>query len=90
MHFSRFLFVSVCESSLHPDSDPVIHGEVQSPQYPQPYPPNLLKQWELLGPHGYQIQLSITHLDIKASAGCHQDSLTVRATFQYKIIDFEQ
>ncbi|GLD58838.1 complement C1r-A subcomponent-like protein [Lates japonicus] len=72
-----FLFVSVCESSLHPDSDPVIHGEVQSPQYPQPYPPNLLKQWELLGPQGYQIQLSITHLDIKASAGCHQDSLTV-------------
>ncbi|GLD58834.1 complement C1r-A subcomponent-like protein [Lates japonicus] len=67
----------VCESSLHPDSDPVIHGEVQSPQYPQPYPPNLLKQWELLGPQGYQIQLSITHLDIKASAGCHQDSLTV-------------
>ncbi|GLD63789.1 complement C1r-A subcomponent-like protein [Lates japonicus] len=69
-------WAAVCESSLHPDSDPVIHGEVQSPQYPQPYPPNLLKQWELLGPQGYQIQLSITHLDIKASAGCHQDSLT--------------
>ncbi|KAL7393378.1 hypothetical protein ABVT39_009947 [Epinephelus coioides] len=54
-----------------------MEGEVQSPQYPQPYPPNLLRQWDLLVPAGYQIQLSITHLDIKASSGCNQDSLTV-------------
>ncbi|KAG7216990.1 hypothetical protein INR49_001644 [Caranx melampygus] len=71
-----FLCVSVCECWKLPDSDSVMHGEIQSPQYPQPYPTSL-KEWNLIGPEGYQIQLSITHLDIKASAGCDQDSLTV-------------
>ncbi|KAM7383290.1 hypothetical protein PAMP_002957 [Pampus punctatissimus] len=54
-----------------------MYGEVQSPQYPQPYPPNLLKQWDLSVPEGYQITLTFTHLDIEASADCYYDSLTV-------------
>ncbi|XP_059195677.1 complement C1r-B subcomponent-like [Centropristis striata] len=53
------------------------HGEVQSPQYPQPYLPNMLQQWDLRVPKGYQVQLSLTHLDIKFSFGCYKDSLTV-------------
>uniref|UniRef100_A0A3P9CNJ4 complement subcomponent C1r n=1 Tax=Maylandia zebra TaxID=106582 RepID=A0A3P9CNJ4_9CICH len=56
-----------------------MHGQIQSPQYPRPYPPHLQKQWDLWVPRGYQIQLSLTHLDIKVSADCSQDSLTVRA-----------
>nr|XP_033496381.1 complement C1r subcomponent-like [Epinephelus lanceolatus] len=72
-----FLCLSVTECWQPPVSESVIHGEVQSPQYPRPYPPNLLRQWDLWVPAGYQIQLSITHLDIKASSGCPQDSLTV-------------
>ncbi|XP_076592860.1 ovochymase-2-like [Chaetodon auriga] len=72
-----FLCWSVSECWQLFNSQPVIHGEVQSPQYPRPYPPNLLKQWDLWVPGGYQIQLSVTHLDIKASLGCYQDSLTV-------------
>lgn len=56
-----------------------MHGALQSPQYPQPYPPNLLEQWELSVPEGYQIQITFTHLDIEASAGCYYDALTVRA-----------
>eukprot|EP00064_Thunnus_orientalis_P013210 superscaffoldBa00002117_g13247 len=72
-----FLYASVCECWRLHCSEPVIHGEVRSPQYPQPYPPNLLKQWDLWVPEGHQIQLSLTHLDIKVSAGCYQDSLTV-------------
>ncbi|KAE8288961.1 Complement C1r-A subcomponent [Larimichthys crocea] len=72
-----FLYLSTSECWQLPDTEPVIHGEVQSPQYPQPYYPNLLKQWHLWVPKGYQIQLSLTHLDIKASAGCYEDSLTV-------------
>ncbi|XP_038567058.1 complement C1r-A subcomponent-like [Micropterus salmoides] len=72
-----FLFLSVSECWQLPNSEPVIHGEVQSPQYPRPYLPNLLKQWDLWVPEGYQIQLSLTHLDIKATLGCYQDSLTV-------------
>ncbi|KAF7670100.1 hypothetical protein LDENG_00050100 [Lucifuga dentata] len=75
MHISRFLYVSVCE--CWPGSEPVMHGEVQSPQYPQPYPPNQAVQWDLRVPEGYQIQLTFTHLDIEASGGCHYDFLTV-------------
>ncbi|TMS11454.1 Mannan-binding lectin serine protease 1 [Larimichthys crocea] len=80
------LYLSTSECWQLPDTEPVIHGEVQSPQYPQPYYPNLLKQWHLWVPKGYQIQLSLTHLDIKASAGCYEDSLTVRATLKPHII----
>ncbi|XP_029928875.1 complement C1r-A subcomponent-like [Myripristis murdjan] len=72
-----FLFVSVCECWRLPRSEPVMHGEIQSPQYPRPYPPSQLKQWDLQVPEGYQIQLTFTHLDIEASTGCFYDSLTV-------------
>lgn len=78
-----FLCVSVIECWPLPDTEPLMHGEVQSPQYPQPYPPNLQEQWDLSVPEGYQIRLTFTHLDIEASAGCHYDALTVRATFQH-------
>ncbi|XP_068591550.1 ovochymase [Cebidichthys violaceus] len=72
-----FLYVSVCECRRLPDPEPVMHGAVQSPQYPQPYSPNLQEQWDLSVPEGYQIQITFTHLDIEASAGCHYDALTV-------------
>uniref|UniRef100_A0A8D3CYU3 Vitamin K-dependent protein C n=1 Tax=Scophthalmus maximus TaxID=52904 RepID=A0A8D3CYU3_SCOMX len=74
---SVFLLVSVCECWPLPDSEPLMHGEVQSPQYPQPYPANLLEQWDLSVPEGFQIRLTFTHMDIEASAGCYYDSLTV-------------
>lgn len=81
MHLSRFLYVSVSECGPVPDSEPLMYGEVQSPQYPQAYPPNLQQQWDLSVPEGYRIRLTFTHLDIEASTGCHYDALTVRATF---------
>ncbi|KAL7393058.1 hypothetical protein ABVT39_006004 [Epinephelus coioides] len=71
------LCLSVTECWQPPNSESVMQGELQSPQYPRPYPPNLLTQWDIWVPEGYQIQLSLTHLDIKASSGCNQDSLTV-------------
>lgn len=60
-------------------SEPRMYGDVVSPQYPQPYGPNLLQQWVLTVPEGFQIRLTFTHLDIEASPGCLYDSLTVRA-----------
>uniref|UniRef100_A0AAY4A993 Uncharacterized protein n=1 Tax=Denticeps clupeoides TaxID=299321 RepID=A0AAY4A993_9TELE len=54
-----------------------LHGEVKSPHYPQPYQPGTDVTWDLKVPVGYRIQLTITHLDIKQSDNCNQDSLTV-------------
>lgn len=81
LHLPRFLHMLASECWPLLDPEPVMHGEVQSPQYPRPYPPNLLKQWDLSVPEGYQIRLTFTHLDIEPSAGCLYDALTVRAIF---------
>ncbi|XP_061531448.1 complement C1r-A subcomponent [Phycodurus eques] len=54
-----------------------MHGQVQSPGYPQPYPPNLRKQWDLSVPEGFQLHLTFTHLDIEASVDCRYDALTI-------------
>ncbi|XP_059195678.1 complement C1r subcomponent-like [Centropristis striata] len=70
-------FLSLSVSECRQPSDSLLDVEVQSPQYPQPYSPNLLRKWDLWVPDGYKIQLSLTHLDIKASPGCDHDSLTV-------------
>ncbi|XP_071372053.1 complement C1r-A subcomponent-like [Centroberyx affinis] len=60
---------ALCEIWRPPRSEPLTH-------YP-PYPPKLLKQWDLSVPEGYQIQLTLTHLDIRASTGCYHDALTL-------------
>ncbi|XP_048067513.1 complement C1s-A subcomponent-like [Megalobrama amblycephala] len=63
--------VSVCER------EPAMFGEVSSPQYPQPYPADILEEWDLEVPQGYQIQLKFNHLDIEPSPNCYHDSLIV-------------
>uniref|UniRef100_A0A672JX68 Wu:fd46c06 n=1 Tax=Sinocyclocheilus grahami TaxID=75366 RepID=A0A672JX68_SINGR len=63
--------MNVCEC------EPAMFGEVSSPQYPQPYPANLQKQWDLEVPQGYQLQLTFNHLDIESSPDCYYDSVTV-------------
>ncbi|XP_066540006.1 complement C1r-A subcomponent-like isoform X2 [Hoplias malabaricus] len=55
----------------------VMHDEVQSPLYPEPYPADLHKQWDLEVPPGYKIKLTFNYLDIEPSANCYYDSLTV-------------
>lgn len=82
MPLLSFLSVSVCVCYRLPNPEPKMYGEVQSPQYPQTYPPNLQKRWDLYVPEGYKIRLTFTHLDIEASAGCLYDAVTVRATFK--------
>lgn len=84
--FVQILFVHndyrlLCLSTSQCRQTPVFkatYGKIQSPQYPEPYLPNQLKYWHLRTHEGFQIQLSLSHLDIKASPGCSQDSLTVR------------
>uniref|UniRef100_H3C4L9 complement subcomponent C1r n=2 Tax=Tetraodon nigroviridis TaxID=99883 RepID=H3C4L9_TETNG len=70
-----YVTVSLCWPLL--EVEPEMYGEVKSPQYPKPYAPNLLEQWDLSVPEGFQIRITFTHLDIDASPGCHYDALTV-------------
>ncbi|XP_062848642.1 complement C1r subcomponent-like isoform X2 [Trichomycterus rosablanca] len=54
-----------------------MHGHLQSPLYPNPYPANLHKQWDLEVPSGYQLQISFNYLDIEPSVNCYYDYLMV-------------
>ena len=73
----RLLCLPVFECWRLPRSDPTLYGELQSPQYPQPYPGGLTETWDLQVPEGFQIQLTFTHLDIEPSANCYYDAVTV-------------
>ncbi|TWW79042.1 complement C1r subcomponent-like protein [Takifugu flavidus] len=67
--------LSVCQCRQQAE---VTSGTLQSPDYPKPYPPNLMKQWHLSAPEGFRIQLKLTHVDINPSRECSLDSLTVK------------
>ncbi|KAJ8287792.1 hypothetical protein COCON_G00004510 [Conger conger] len=54
-----------------------LHGQLQSPLYPQPYPASLSEQWDLSVPEGYRIKLTFLHLDVESSQDCYYDSVTV-------------
>lgn len=55
-----------------------MYGEVLSPNYPQAYPNEVEKSWDIEVPEGYGIHLYFTHLDIEMSENCSYDSLQVR------------
>lgn len=52
-------------------------GEITSPNYPQVYPNNVVKTWDIQVPEGYGIRLYFIHLDIEPSENCEYDSLQV-------------
>ncbi|XP_018591029.2 uncharacterized protein c1s.2 [Scleropages formosus] len=67
-----------------PSAEPVLYGEVQTPNYPEPYPASHYEEWELSAPEGYRVQLRFTHLDVEPSVDCFYDSVTV--TYKNKIL----
>ncbi|MBN3316927.1 C1RL protein, partial [Atractosteus spatula] len=71
------LCVFQCWGVVISGSSPVLHGEVQSPGYPAPYPPFLNEIWDLLVPQGYTLNLTFQHFDIEPSNNCDYDSLMV-------------
>nr|XP_020734369.1 complement C1s subcomponent isoform X2 [Odocoileus virginianus texanus]XP_020734370.1 complement C1s subcomponent isoform X2 [Odocoileus virginianus texanus] len=58
-------------------AEPTMYGEVLSPNYPQAYPNEVEKSWDIEVPEGYGIHLYFTHLDIEMSENCSYDSLQI-------------
>lgn len=58
-------------------AEPTMYGEILSPNYPQAYPNEVEKTWEIEVPEGYGIHLYFTHLDIELSENCEYDSVQI-------------
>lgn len=54
-----------------------MYGELLSPNYPQAYPNEVVKTWDIVVPEGFGIHLYFTHLDIELSENCAYDSVQV-------------
>uniref|UniRef100_A0A2R9CEQ3 Complement C1s n=1 Tax=Pan paniscus TaxID=9597 RepID=A0A2R9CEQ3_PANPA len=54
-----------------------MYGEILSPNYPQAYPSEVEKSWDIEVPEGYGIHLYFTHLDIELSENCAYDSVQI-------------
>ncbi|CAI5795293.1 frizzled-related [Podarcis lilfordi] len=52
-------------------------GTFSSPNYPAPYPPNILCKWHIRVTAGMAIQLKVEELDIESSASCLYDRLEI-------------
>lgn len=58
-------------------AEPTMHGEILSPNYPQAYPNEIEKTWDIEVPEGFGIRLYFTHLDMELSENCEYDSVQV-------------
>lgn len=54
-----------------------MYGEILSPNYPQAYPNDIEKSWDIEVPEGFGIHLYFTHLDIELSENCAYDSVQI-------------
>nr|XP_060643550.1 membrane frizzled-related protein [Anolis sagrei ordinatus] len=62
----------LCGGNLHGPK-----GSFSSPNYPSPYPPNVLCKWHIQVTEGMVIQLKVDVLDVESSASCLYDRLEV-------------
>lgn len=58
-------------------AEPTMYGEILSPNYPQAYPNEVEKSWDIEVPEGYGIHLYFTHLDLELSEDCAYDSVQI-------------
>ncbi|XP_031239204.1 complement C1s subcomponent [Mastomys coucha] len=58
-------------------AEPTMYGEILSPNYPQAYPNEVVKIWDIEVPEGFGIHLYFTHLDIELSENCAYDSVQI-------------
>lgn len=54
-----------------------MYGEILSPNYPQAYPNEVVKIWDIEVPEGFGVHLYFTHLDIELSENCAYDSVQI-------------
>uniref|UniRef100_A0A8C3JLD7 Complement C1s n=1 Tax=Calidris pygmaea TaxID=425635 RepID=A0A8C3JLD7_9CHAR len=54
-----------------------MYGEILSPNYPQVYPNDVQKSWEIQVPSGYGIRLYFTHMDLEPSQNCEYDFVKI-------------
>lgn len=54
-----------------------MYGEILSPNYPQAYPNEVVKTWDIKVPEGFGIHLYFTHLDVELSENCAYDSVQI-------------
>ncbi|CAO2606539.1 Calcium-dependent serine proteinase [Lemmus lemmus] len=58
-------------------AEPTMHGEILSPNYPQAYPNEIKKTWDIEVPEGFGVRLYFTHLDMELSENCEYDSVQI-------------
>ncbi|XP_043935630.1 complement C1s subcomponent-like [Protopterus annectens] len=63
-------------------SVPNLHGEIQSPNYPQGYPDDAHQTWNIKVPEGFKIRIYFTHVDIEPSENCEYDYVKISAEEQ--------
>ncbi|NXV79651.1 C1S protein, partial [Atlantisia rogersi] len=59
-----------------------MYGEILSPNYPQVYPNDVQKSWEIQVPSGYGIRLYFTHMDLEPSQNCEYDFVKILSAGQ--------
>lgn len=50
-------------------------GTILSPNYPNQYPHNIICLWEIEVDYGYDIEITVNHLDIEGTVDCRYDYL---------------
>uniref|UniRef100_A0A8C5KUG7 Complement C1s subcomponent n=1 Tax=Jaculus jaculus TaxID=51337 RepID=A0A8C5KUG7_JACJA len=58
-------------------AEPTMYGKIVSPNYPQAYPNEIEKTWDIEVPEGFGVHLYFTHLDIELSEDCAYDSVQI-------------
>ncbi|XP_053215446.1 cubilin [Podarcis raffonei] len=64
---------SACGGTFHME-----RGAFNSPNFPEPYPPNIECVWNILVSPGNRLQLSFTDFQMEASDDCNKDYLEIR------------
>ncbi|KAM8822183.1 LOW QUALITY PROTEIN: mannan-binding lectin serine protease 1-like [Synchiropus picturatus] len=61
---------------------PALHGSLSSPNFPEAYPPDSARLWNLSVPRGFRLQLYFSHFHLEPSHLCQYDYVQVEAEGQ--------